>query len=364
MVVGLMVFVLMVVPAFAHPGRTDSSGGHYNRSTGEYHYHHGYSAHDHVDGVCPYDNDDKTGESSGEPTYKRLYTSVAVAENWYDEYREEQAARKAIEKELQEFKSIQMRNLAFSAIVGLCGGLSMLIVQTIRSNKRMEDTKRRLLEKAADDVRHAKETAEVQWRFQVSKAASERDAAEFSKQQALMALTQERNQMENEKRCYKAQLEQEKQEEERIRKQNSIMFAKMARNADTSAQSIAYAKQVVYWTKVEEAADGYVYVPADLNTHVYHRDYEPCGVRNMVLASKSNVIAHGLKQCPVCDHAAQPNGDLFVEASPSGTKVYHRVDAYCAGYTAKKIRLSEAKRRGLKPCSKCFPPAENPKVWF
>ena len=45
---------------FVHSGRTDGNGGHYNRSTGEYHYHHGYSAHDHYDingdGIvdCPY----------------------------------------------------------------------------------------------------------------------------------------------------------------------------------------------------------------------------------------------------------------------------------------------------------------------
>lgn len=42
--------------AAAHSGRTDSSGGHYNRSTGEYHYHHGKPAHQHPGGVCPYDN--------------------------------------------------------------------------------------------------------------------------------------------------------------------------------------------------------------------------------------------------------------------------------------------------------------------
>ncbi len=30
--------------AFAHSGRTDSNGGHYNRKTGEYHYHNGGSA--------------------------------------------------------------------------------------------------------------------------------------------------------------------------------------------------------------------------------------------------------------------------------------------------------------------------------
>jgi micrococcal nuclease len=30
--------------AFAHPGRLDSNGGHYNRKTGEYHYHRGPNA--------------------------------------------------------------------------------------------------------------------------------------------------------------------------------------------------------------------------------------------------------------------------------------------------------------------------------
>lgn len=44
--------------AFAHSGRTDSSGGHRdNRNVsglGYYHYHHGYSAHLHPNGVCPY----------------------------------------------------------------------------------------------------------------------------------------------------------------------------------------------------------------------------------------------------------------------------------------------------------------------
>ena len=68
-----IIFVcVLVLPASAHPGRTDSNGGHYDRSTGEYHYHHGYSAHDHydMDGDgdidCPHNFKDKTGENSGE----------------------------------------------------------------------------------------------------------------------------------------------------------------------------------------------------------------------------------------------------------------------------------------------------------
>lgn len=64
-----MVLVLAVTLCIgsvsAHPGRTDANGGHYNHSTGEYHYHHGYPAHQHIDGVCPYDYDDRTGWNSG-----------------------------------------------------------------------------------------------------------------------------------------------------------------------------------------------------------------------------------------------------------------------------------------------------------
>lgn len=53
-----IVFVPFV--CLAHPGGTDASGGHYDRSTGEYHYHHGYPAHQHVNGVCPYENSTQT----------------------------------------------------------------------------------------------------------------------------------------------------------------------------------------------------------------------------------------------------------------------------------------------------------------
>lgn len=62
--------LLLAIVTLAHSGKTDSRGGHYNRSTGEYHYHHGYSAHDHYDmdgdGVkdCPYEFKDKTNHNN------------------------------------------------------------------------------------------------------------------------------------------------------------------------------------------------------------------------------------------------------------------------------------------------------------
>lgn len=48
----LWLSVTNIVPI--HSGRTDGNGGHYNHSTGEYHYHHGYPAHQHRYGECPY----------------------------------------------------------------------------------------------------------------------------------------------------------------------------------------------------------------------------------------------------------------------------------------------------------------------
>ena len=50
-----IIFVSLFTISYTHSGRTDSNGGHYNRSTGEYHYHHGYSAHQHPNGICPYE---------------------------------------------------------------------------------------------------------------------------------------------------------------------------------------------------------------------------------------------------------------------------------------------------------------------
>lgn len=65
--VPLLALVCLSV-VFAHPGKTDADGGHYNRSTGEYHFHHGYPEHQHPNGECPYDFDDQTGINSGSPS--------------------------------------------------------------------------------------------------------------------------------------------------------------------------------------------------------------------------------------------------------------------------------------------------------
>lgn len=67
---GLVLILLssMSLSAYAHSGRTDSSGGHRDNQNksglGYYHYHHGYGPHLHPNGVCPYSSSSTNTSSS------------------------------------------------------------------------------------------------------------------------------------------------------------------------------------------------------------------------------------------------------------------------------------------------------------
>lgn len=82
--VALIMFCSLTVPVLAHSGKTDDDGGHYDSETGEYHYHHGYSAHDHYDmdgdGYvdCPYNFVDHTGWNSGSSGSSTKHSTDAV----------------------------------------------------------------------------------------------------------------------------------------------------------------------------------------------------------------------------------------------------------------------------------------------
>lgn len=66
----LLIAVFCCPSVYAHPGKTDSDGGHFDSNTGEYHYHHGYPAHEHRDidgdGIldCPYAFIDNTNHDT------------------------------------------------------------------------------------------------------------------------------------------------------------------------------------------------------------------------------------------------------------------------------------------------------------
>lgn len=89
----LFCFILLQYKVIGHPGQTDSGGGHldpYNESGfGEfnYHYHHGYEAHLHVDGKCPMENgtqNENSNSSSTNSSTSNEKTKAKVEEEAYD----------------------------------------------------------------------------------------------------------------------------------------------------------------------------------------------------------------------------------------------------------------------------------------
>ena len=69
----LLLLFILPVSTLAHPGGTDANGGHYDGS--EYHYHHGYPAHQHANGVCPYDSSVSGGSSGQTASAKSINAS-------------------------------------------------------------------------------------------------------------------------------------------------------------------------------------------------------------------------------------------------------------------------------------------------
>lgn len=62
MIICILIFI-SPYKSYAHPGNTDEFGGHYDLSTGDYHYHHGFEAHYHPNGICPFGNIDTSREN-------------------------------------------------------------------------------------------------------------------------------------------------------------------------------------------------------------------------------------------------------------------------------------------------------------
>ena len=89
----ILSIILIGVNAYAHSGRTDSSGGHRDNKIksglGSYHYHcGGHPAHLHTNGVCPYDassssieNSASSSSASSTKTTSTIPTTINVENN-------------------------------------------------------------------------------------------------------------------------------------------------------------------------------------------------------------------------------------------------------------------------------------------
>lgn len=163
----LLLFAMLPVPASAHPGKTDSAGGHTNHDTGEYHYHHGYSAHQHYDmdgdGVidCPYDFDDQTDHDSGssvnssssnyvydQPSTKFTVPQIATTES----------------KKTEEVKPVP--HWVYWVFVIMAAALFKLICSVRKKNAEIEAMQNRHYSELAElGKKHARELSEQERKF-------------------------------------------------------------------------------------------------------------------------------------------------------------------------------------------------------
>ncbi len=91
-----LIFIILSVFPLAHQGNTDYYGGHYVSGTNNYHYHHGYSAHTHPNGICPY------RQSNTENTVNNSFQCTNTPSRNL-----EKDVRAQIEKDMEEAKSAQ-----------------------------------------------------------------------------------------------------------------------------------------------------------------------------------------------------------------------------------------------------------------
>lgn len=123
----IIIFVLSSLNVPAHPGRTDANGGHWNHSTGEYHYHSGEYA-------------GKNKSSSSSSTKNKSTPKESKYDKLFEEDDEESVS--SVQEDLSNKKQ---KNYTWLIIIG---GIILLfagfgIIDAIRenlSNKKKEET--------------------------------------------------------------------------------------------------------------------------------------------------------------------------------------------------------------------------------
>lgn len=128
--IAVVIIILCTVSVSAHAGGTDGDGGHYDRSTGEYHYHHGYPAHQHPEGVCPYEQDEETAylydeivRAKGDSSTKK---KIDIEEVRKAKTYEDMKAKATTENDASKFhdyfaeKEAKKKKAKTTKIIGMC----------------------------------------------------------------------------------------------------------------------------------------------------------------------------------------------------------------------------------------------------
>ena len=83
-IIVIVIILTIFSCSYAHPGRTDSNGGHKDKNNvsglGSYHYHCGGNpAHLHPNGICPYSKDSSSNSKSTNTKSTTSKTNIEVS---------------------------------------------------------------------------------------------------------------------------------------------------------------------------------------------------------------------------------------------------------------------------------------------
>ena len=189
--------VLLPVTVSAHGGRTDSQGGH--NSPDGYHYHHGYPAHQHDGGHCPYNFDDKTNHSGSSKDTKKAETSAKSGSSGNNAVAQENV--RSVESSLREdlisrndelIKQIKYKE-RFKVVVVIMSGATIILLFLLRSrNNSIESLKKSRSEALIDNQYLKNEIRQTQKKMlQAEKNA--RIAEDILRQKLCIVETREAN---------------------------------------------------------------------------------------------------------------------------------------------------------------------------
>jgi hypothetical protein len=372
---------LLISWAQAHPGRTDSSGGHTDSDTGDYHYHHGYEAHAHfdIDGNgtidCPYDFDDQTGRNSGTSTGSGSYTPGDGSEDGYQEgyangYKKgeddgyDDGYRKATaehEKTIAEVKAEHdktirelgsqhrselegLRTLAINISVPLAIALvlcALLLRSSIRKCSSNEADFRHTIDKLKADCLKEKQSMTTAHEAEIAKLKKRYESsAEFSQ-------TSHTRQLMQQKSSYEARIaELTRQYESSKVSLVADQTRRISQEKEALAVEVALLKKMLkanrrlsILDRISAGEDPEITLPPDI----------------------------WLKQSftPIKGKASEryPYGEFTVFLSPLGTKYHCRHDCITSGRPLHFFDLSS----DAQPCSRCVNPKMYPKprpTWY
>lgn len=368
----ILAFLILAAPASAHPGKTDSSGGHYNRSTGEYHYHHGYSAHQHTNGECPYDFDDKTGSSSGSSSYKSSASSnvtrtVTPAPTRYTATAKVTSTpQPSCDHDPNAGSVVYFRQLLPFISAGFTLGTVIASIiwfkfYSTRKQKaaaelaRIESENARAVELALARQTQDRQSLEAEYAEQMVRFEN---SHLYETNKVIDRLRREAEMNKNQYTKYKSWAEQAAAN----RHSKAIRLIEELHSLNYEPETISRVEAIINTKHDPDLSEGAVYVKRNLSVAVYH--YRSFCSDDLVLASKATMKSLGFKPCPCCFNMEQPVLDPTVAISDSASEVYHEVGAPCIRHGGKIMFLSLAIKKGRRPCKMCKPTGKLPDVWY